>query len=173
MAKKADYIVSFRRKREGKTDYKTRFNLLKSGATRLVVRPSNKHVTVQLVDYKKNGDAVSSAAYSHELKKFGWDSATGNLPSAYLTGLLCGLRGQKKGVKMAILDMGPFPSIKGSRIYAAVKGATDSGLKIPTGEDVFPNEERTSGGHITHKGDENITEKFEKTKEKIILTFKK
>ena len=41
MARKAAYVVPYRRKREGKTDYKGRMNLLKSETTRLVVRPSN------------------------------------------------------------------------------------------------------------------------------------
>ncbi len=173
MAKRANYVVPFRRKREGKTDYKKRLNLLKSGASRLVVRPSNKHMIVQLVDYKKDGDVIVSTAHSKELKKFGWDFATSNLPAAYLTGLLCGFRGQKKGVKKAILNLGLFPSVKGSRSYAALKGAIESGLKIPVGEDVFPDEKRISGEHITHKDKESITEKFEKVKKKIVQTFKK
>ncbi|OYT41430.1 MAG: 50S ribosomal protein L18 [Candidatus Altiarchaeales archaeon ex4484_43] len=172
MAKRADYVVPFRRRREGKTNYKKRLNLLKSRATRLVVRPSNKHMLVQLVDYKKNGDVIVSTAYSKELKKFGWDFATGNLPAAYLTGLLCGFRGQKRGVKRAILDLGPFPSVKGSRSYAALMGAIDSGLKIPVGEDVLPDEKRISGKHMSNKY-ENITEKFEEVKKKIVRAFKK
>jgi len=172
MAKRADYVVPFRRKREGKTNYKKRLNLLKSRVTRLVVRPSNKHMLVQLVDYKENGDVVISTAYSKELKKFGWDFATGNLPAAYLTGLLCGFRGQEKGVKRAILDLGLFPSVKGSRSYAALKGAIDSGLKIPVGEGVLPDEKRISGEHISDKY-EGITEKFEEVRKEIVRTFKK
>jgi large subunit ribosomal protein L18 len=169
MARRADYVVPFRRKREGKTDYKKRLNLLKSEATRLVVRPSNKHTLVQLVDYRENGDVIVSTAHSKELKKFGWDTPSGNLPSAYLTGLLCGLRGQKKGVKMAILDLGLFLSVKGSRSYAALKGATDSGLKIPSGGEILPDEERVSGGHIAGE----VKEKFGEVREKIVKTFKK
>jgi len=172
MAERADYVVPFRRKGEGKTNYKKRLNLLKSGATRLVVRPSNKHMVVQLVDYKKKGDVITSTACSKELKKFGWDFSTSNLPAAYLTGLLCGFRSQKKGVKMAILDLGLFPSVKGSRSYAALKGAIDSGLKIHAEENVFPDEKRISGGHISNK-DEDITEKFEEIKKKIVRAFKK
>ena len=50
MANKKTYTVPFRRKREGKTNYKKRLGLLKSKSLRLVVRKSNKHILVQLVD---------------------------------------------------------------------------------------------------------------------------
>lgn len=170
MARKAAYVVPYRRKREGKTDYKGRMNLLKSETTRLVVRPSNKHMTVQLIDYRKEGDLVVSMAHSKELAEFGWNYSTANLPAAYLTGLMCGLRGTKKGVKTAILDIGLFPSIAGSKTYAALKGAIDAGLKIPANEIVFPNEKRISGEHI--KGKE-LTEVFAKVKDKILETGKK
>ncbi len=171
MARKADYVVPYRRKREGKTDYKGRMNLLKSETTRLVVRPSNKHMTVQLVDYRKEGDLVVSMAHSKELAEFGWKNATSNLPAAYLTGLLCGIRGTKKGVKSAILDIGLCPSIAGSKTYAALKGAVDAGLKIPADEVIFPDPKRITGEHI--KGKENLTEIFAKVKEKITEAGKK
>jgi large subunit ribosomal protein L18 len=173
MARKAAYVVPYRRKREGKTDYKGRMNLLKSETTRLVVRPSNKHMTVQLIDYRKEGDLVVSMAHSKELMALGWNYSTSNLPAAYLTGLLCGLRGTKKGVKTAILDIGLFPSIAGSKTYAALKGAIDAGLKIPANEIVFPNEKRISGEHITQKGKEKLTEEFAKVKDRILETGKK
>ncbi|MDK2384746.1 MAG: 50S ribosomal protein L18, partial [Candidatus Korarchaeota archaeon] len=38
MARSARYKVRFRRRREGKTDYKKRLALLKSGLPRMVVR---------------------------------------------------------------------------------------------------------------------------------------
>jgi large subunit ribosomal protein L18 len=174
MARKAAYVVPYRRKREGKTDYKGRMNLLKSETTRLVVRPSNKHMTVQLVDYRKEGDLVVSMAHSKELAEFGWNYSTSNLPAAYLTGMLCGLRGAKKGVKTAILDIGLFPSIAGSKTYAALKGAIDAGLKIPADAVIFPNEKRVTGEHIVQKGKkETLTEEFAKVKEKILENGKK
>ncbi|MBN2014096.1 MAG: 50S ribosomal protein L18 [Candidatus Altiarchaeota archaeon] len=172
MAKKADYVVQYRRKREGKTDYMKRLGLLKSKTTRLVVRPSNKHITAQLIDYRTNGDMVISSANSKELKKFGWNAATGNTPAAYLTGLLCGLRGQKKGIKKAVLDIGLLQSIKGSRRYAVLKGAMDSGLKIPADEGMFPDEKRISGEHIAQIGKENITKEFTEVREKLTEAFK-
>lgn len=175
MAKTADYVVQYRRKRENRTDYKSRLRLLKSETTRLVLRPTNKHMLAQLVDYRKEGDVVVAAASSKELTKLGWRYATSNTPAAYLTGLLCGIRGQKKGIKNAVPDIGLRRSIKGSRIYAALKGAIDSGLKIPADENIFPDENRLMGEHIAsyHKGRESITEEFNKIKEKINETLRK
>jgi large subunit ribosomal protein L18 len=110
-------------------------------------------------------------AHSKELAEFGWKNATANLPAAYLTGLLCGLRGTKKGVKTAILDIGLCPSIAGSKTYAALKGAIDAGLKIPADEVIFPDPKRISGEHI--KAKEKLTEEFAKVKEKITEAGKK
>jgi hypothetical protein len=52
------------------------------------------------------------------------------------------------GVSEAILDIGLNPPVKGSRIYAALKGVLDAGLDIPHSEDVIPNDDRLSGKHI-------------------------
>jgi large subunit ribosomal protein L18 len=123
-------IVPHRRRREQKTDYKRRFSLLKSGKTRLVVRKSNKNVRCQLVEYQPAGDKTLFSADSRELAKLGWKGGTGNIPAAYLTGLLCGVRAKKK-VREAILDLGLTRSTKGNRTYAAVKGVVDAGISIP------------------------------------------
>ena len=48
MATGAKYVVQYRRKRELRTNYRKRLNLLKSGLTRLIARPSNKHLVLQL-----------------------------------------------------------------------------------------------------------------------------
>jgi large subunit ribosomal protein L18 len=50
--------VPYRRKREGKTNYKKRLEYLKSKSTRLVIRKTNKHVIMQLVQYHPDGDHV-------------------------------------------------------------------------------------------------------------------
>ena len=44
MATGPRYAVKFRRRREGKTDYKKRLNLLKSELPRFIVRISNKYI---------------------------------------------------------------------------------------------------------------------------------
>ena len=169
MARKVTFIVQYRRKRKGKTDYKKRLNLLKSEKTRLVVRPSNKHIFAQLVSYSENGDLVVSSAHSKELTEFGWTHSTSNTPAAYLTGLLCGVRGKDK-VSEAILDNGLLTSVKGSRIFASLKGCLDAGVKVPVDVGILPDEGRISGKHIGSyvERSKNISSDFIKVKEKIL-----
>lgn len=142
------YRVQLRRKREGRTDYRLRLKLLTSGVPRIVPRVSLNHVCVQVVEYSKDGDRVIASAHSKELKKFGWKGGTSNLPAAYLAGLLCGYRAARAGVEECVLDMGGFTPSPGCRVFSAIKGALDAGLKVPHG-DVLPAEERISGKHIS------------------------
>ena len=58
MATGARFKVPFRRKREGKTDYRRRLKLLLSGKPRLVVRKTSNHAIAQLVEYTLQGDKV-------------------------------------------------------------------------------------------------------------------
>lgn len=174
MAKGPNYVVGYRRKRNGKTNYKRRLNLLKSGGSRVVIRKSNKHATAQIVDYKDGGDIVIASSHSSELKKFGWNHGGGNIPASYLTGLLCGLRAESRGVKKAILDTGLNPSVKGSRIYSALRGVQEGGIEIPIDEEIAPSEERIEGKHISdYKKDEGITKEFKQVKEKIMKSLSK
>ncbi|HVP41430.1 MAG TPA: 50S ribosomal protein L18 [Candidatus Krumholzibacteriaceae bacterium] len=144
-----NYRVPYRRRREGKTDYKARRALVLSKIPRFIVRGSLKHMTVQIVEARSEGDRVITAANSRELiKTFGWKGSCSNLPSAYLTGFLCGLRAVGKGVKRAILDIGLFSPTKGSRIFAALKGVMDAGVEIPCEKEKLPDENRVSGQHI-------------------------
>lgn len=143
------YRVPYRRRREGKTDYLARRALVLSRIPRFIVRGSLKHMTVQIAEAQPNGDKIITAANSRELTKtFGWPASCSNLPSAYLTGFLCGSRAMGKGVKKAILDIGLSPPTKGSRIFAALKGAVDAGVEIPVEKEKLPDEERVSGQHI-------------------------
>jgi len=170
MARKVTYNVHYRRKREGKTDFRKRLDLLKSGEIRLVVRPSNKHMLAQLVEYSESGDKVLACANSKELSEFGWAYVTSNIPAAYLTGLLCGVRGKGKKVASAILDNGLQTSVKGSRVFASLKGCIDSGIKVPVEDKILPDESRISGQHIAAyaQKSKNITSDFIKTKDKIL-----
>lgn len=163
------YKMPFRRRREGKTNYKKRLKLLLSGKPRLVVRKSLKYIRAQIIVFDEKGDRTLAAASSRELKKLGWKFACDNLPAAYLTGLIIGKKALKKGIEKAILDMGLYPSTKGSRIYAVVKGAIDAGLKVPCSEEVLPSEERIRGEHIANflEKFKDIPQEFEKMKEKI------
>jgi len=167
MVKDKIQIVQFRRKRERKTNYKKRISLLTSGKPRIVIRKSICNINIQIIEYKPEGDNILLSANSKELVKLGYSLNRGNIPSAYLTGLLLGQKAKKKGVKEAIVDAGLNAHIKGSKIYAALKGIVDSGLKVPCSKDIFPSEERISGAHIS-----NYAEKLKKeNKEKYEKQF--
>ncbi len=168
--------IPYRRKREGKTDYNRRRKLIGSGELRLVIRRSNKNIVIQIVKYEDKGDRVLVSANTRELIKRGWQGARSNLPAAYLTGLLAGKKAQKQKIKKAILDVGLHTPIKGSVIYAALKGVVDGGVEVPYSEDVIPKQERIEGKHImlntktkfTKTSKEKIQEQFKTIKEKIM-----
>ncbi|MBL7100886.1 MAG: 50S ribosomal protein L18 [Nanoarchaeota archaeon] len=168
--------IAFRRKREGKTDYKKRLRLLASGKPRLVVRKTNKNVIVQLVQFNPESDKIVVSAHTNRLKKYGWKGANRNIPASYLTGLLCGLKAKKADVKEAVFDSGLHLMVKGSVIYAALKGALDAGLDIPHSKEVFPSEAALAGKHIesnkvtkfTKFNPGEITKNFEEVKNKIM-----
>ena len=142
------YKVNFRRKREGKTNYKKRLKMLMSDSPRLVIRNSLRGTQASIVTYNQKGDRVLSSANSKELRKLGLKIDEGNLPSAYLVGLLLGKKATSKNIKKAILDLGLNKSVKGSRIYAALSGALDAGLNVPCNKKILPPKDRISGGHI-------------------------
>ena len=141
-------IIPFKRKRKGLTNYKKRKNLLLARKPRLVIRRSLKSIMLQVVEYVPSGDKVVLSAHSNEISKLGWKMNGNNLPGSYLTGFLLGKKAAEKKIGECILDMGLYQSIKGNKIYAALKGAVDAGLKIPLSEEIFPSEERIKGNHI-------------------------
>jgi len=142
------YRVPFKRRLKGQTNYRRRLRLLLSGKPRLVVRKSLRYIRAQIIEFHPRGDRVLVSASSQELKKFGWKGSALNIPSSYLVGLLIGKRALKKRIKSAVLDIGVQKSIKGSRIYALLKGVMDAGLKVPHSPDVLPPEDRIKGEHI-------------------------
>lgn len=148
MADGPRYKVPYRRRREGRTDYKLRRALVRSGQPRAVVRLTNKYVVVQVSEAEAKGDMVKASASSKELSKLGWKGGAGNLPAAYLTGVLAARRAVAHGVKEAILDIGLRGPTKGSKIFAALKGLSDSGLVVPHSDDSLPPMERINGSHI-------------------------
>ena len=154
MAKSANYRVQVRRRREGKTDYQARTALVTSGRPRLVARPSIKNAKVQIIIAKPIGDMVLAAANSRELvKKYGWKAATGNIPAAYLTGLLCGLKAKAAGIDAAILDIGLVSPTKGSKVFAVLNGVVDAGVEVPHSEEKIVSE-RNKGEHIAKYAEE-------------------
>jgi large subunit ribosomal protein L18 len=146
------YRVHFRRRREGRTDYRVRLKLLKSGRLRAVVRFSERRVRVSLVEYDPAGDRVLATADSAELG--GIEFPTGSLsstPAAYLTAYLAGLRAKAGGREEAVLDVGIRRPTSGGRLAAALKGLLDAGLEIPHGDSGFPTADRLEGSHLPKK----------------------
>jgi len=110
------------------------------------------------------GDVVVSAAYSHELPRYGLKAGLTNYAAAYATGLLLARRTlQKFGLDktyegntedvaedfnveaaeegprpfMCILDVGLKRTSTGCKVFGALKGALDGGLDIPHNEKRF------------------------------------
>jgi len=142
MVEKTTYSMKFRRRREGKTDYRKRLALLKSKKPRLVIRVSGRKVLAQIIKYNAKGDEVLATATSSEVKGLGFKGHTGNAESAYLTGMLCGKKAVKAGVKDAVLDIGLHTPVNGSNVFAALKGAVEAGMEIPHDDKCFPADER-------------------------------
>jgi len=154
MATGPRYTVPMRRRREARTDYHQRLRLLKSGKPRLVARKSNKNVRAQLVTTGPQGDEIAASAHSQDLAEYGWEAPTGNMPAAYLTGLLAGLRALEAGVEEAVLDIGLNSPTPGSKVFAVQEGAIDAGLDVPHNDDVLAEWSRTRGEHIAEYADQ-------------------
>ncbi len=149
MARGPKYKVPRRRRREGKTNYYKRYRMILSGHPRFVVRKTLKHIIVQVMIAKPEGDYTVAAAHSRELaKKYGWKGGLGNIPAAYLTGMLAALRALKAGIKYAVPDIGLHAPTRGAKVFAAIKAANDVGLEVPVSDEVVPSEDRIRGEHI-------------------------
>jgi large subunit ribosomal protein L18 len=196
MARHSRYCTAYKRRREGKTDYNARRALIVSGRPRVIVRGSLKNVIVQTVTARPDGDKVIVSAHSRELaRQYGWKASRGNLPAAYLTGLLCGLKARSKGLKEAIPDIGLHSPSKGARVFAALKGFLDAGVHVPYSEEKLPDEGRLQGKHVAQYATnfasdaekyrakfskyleqrlrpENLTEDFAEVKNGILTAFK-
>merc|ERR1711908_123668 len=133
---------------------KNKFN---SPKYRFVVRCTNKDVICQVVYAKITGDVCMCAAYAHELPKYGIEVGLTNYAACYATGLLCARRlltkleladdyegqtdvdgeGEKRPFT-CVLDVGLTRTTTGAKVFGALKGAVDGGLKIPHSEKRFP-----------------------------------
>jgi len=149
------YQVPFRRRRKGRTNYHKRLGLVLSRKPRMVVRKSGKNFTIQLVSPGDKGDLSLASANALELAAYGYMGSAGNVPAAYLTGLLFGKRSLALGYHEAVLDIGLNANSKGSRVYAALMGALETGLGVPYNEKVLPSKDRVHGGHIARYSNEN------------------
>ena len=150
---KTDYYARLRLIIQDKNKYNT-------PKYRFVVRFTNRDVICQLTFATIAGDRIVAAAYGHELKKYGMPTGLTNYAAAYATGLLLARRhltklglnthwaantnlgeeyhppksseetGSRRPFK-ALLDVGLRRTTTGSRLFAALKGASDGGLNIP------------------------------------------
>jgi large subunit ribosomal protein L5e len=152
------------------TQAKNKYNAPKY---RLVVRFTNKDIIVQIVYARLQGDFVLAAAQSRELPRYGINHGLTNWAAAYATGLLVarraltklGLADKYAGViepdgtsKLTealdaedaprpfkcYLDVGLKRTSTGSRVFGAMKGASDGGIFIPHSEKRFPGYESES-----------------------------
>lgn len=153
--------IAYARKREGKTNYKKRLELLKSGKSRLVVRVTNKNLVLQLINYSPDGDKIISGVNTESLKNLGWKGSRKNIPAAYLGGLLLA---KTSKIKEAILDLGLQKNKPKGKIYAAVKGVIEGGIKIACDEKVLPSEDQIKGTVLS----KTMITQIPKIKEKIL-----
>lgn len=146
MAKNRNYRVSFKRKRDGKTDYQNRLAVLKSRQTRIVINRMLNSFSIQFTNYQPQGDKTLLNANTRELRKdFGWKGHGGNLSTAYLVGYLAGLKAKKQKINEAVFNLGLYRNVKKSSLYSALKGVLDAGVIVPHSTEVLPSEEKVDG----------------------------
>jgi len=147
---------------------------LLSRKPRVVVRKSNKYIRMQLISADKLGDKTLVSVISSELEKYDYKGGKCNIPAAYLTGLLFGKRAKEAGFDNAIFDIGLHTPVRGSDVYATLKGVLDSGMPVPHDPAVFPADERIKGEHIAKfLQNPSITDNFEAVKERIMTEERK
>ncbi|XP_074582861.1 large ribosomal subunit protein uL18-like [Curcuma longa] len=93
------FQVKYKRRREGKTDYRARIRLINQDKNkyntpkyRFVVRFTNKDIVAQIISASIAGDLVLASAYAHELPRYGLEVGLTNYAAAYCTGLLLARR---------------------------------------------------------------------------------
>ena len=77
--------------------------------------------------------------------------------------MMAAKRAMKAGVSSAVLDIGRITPTPGGRAFATLKGLVDGGLEVPHYEDLFPDEGRINGSHISDK----LSKDFDKVMKKI------
>jgi large subunit ribosomal protein L18 len=147
--------IAKRRRREGKTDYLKRKNLLKSGKPRVVIRKTNRYLIAQYIVSKEAKDQVKIGLKSTDLLKYNWPKENlGGLKSisaTYLLGFLMVKKIIKEKLEQPIADFGMIRIIHKNKLFAFLKGLIDAGLKINCEKESFPSEERIKGEHLKNK----------------------
>ena len=106
----------------------------------MVVRRSNKYVQIQFIKFDPKGDKTLLTVSGQKLAKASGYPAKRNVWSAYLCGLLAGKEAKKAGISEFILDTGRYTASKGNIVFAALKGALDSGLSTKHDEGMIPSD---------------------------------
>ncbi|KZV51649.1 hypothetical protein F511_29065 [Dorcoceras hygrometricum] len=162
------FEVKFKRRRQGKTDYRARIRMINQDKNKYNTPKyrfiTNKDITAQIAYSSIAGDHILAAAYSHELPRYGLEVGLTNYAAAYCTGLLLARRvlktlemdeeyegnveatGEDYSVEpaesrrpfRALLDVGLIRTTTGNRVFGALKGALDGGLDIPHSDKRFP-----------------------------------
>jgi len=140
------YTSTFRRIREGKTNYRKREKLLFGKQDFVTVNVSDENVSAQLIRPDLLGDKVMASVHSNELLSYGWKGSRKNVPSCYLVGLLLGKKCLQKKITRAILYIGKRHFT--TKIAACLKGLSEAGLEMPFSENIIPSEQRIQGNHI-------------------------
>jgi len=93
------FQVKYRRRREGKTDYRARLRLVTQDKNkyntpkyRLIVRYTNKDIICQIAYATIAGDVTVCSAYAHELPSYGLKVGLNNYAAGYCVGLLVARR---------------------------------------------------------------------------------
>ncbi|KAL0322760.1 UNVERIFIED_CONTAM: 60S ribosomal protein L5 [Sesamum angustifolium] len=126
------FQVKYKRRREGKTDYRARIRLINQDKNkyntpkyRFVVRFTNKDIVAQIVSASITGDMVLASAYAHELPRYGLEVGLSNYAA------------ESRRPFRALLDVGLIKTTTGNRVFGALKGALDGGLDIPHSDKRF------------------------------------
>merc|ERR1711939_120621 len=159
----------YKRRREGKTDYYARKRLVtqdknKFGTPkyRFVVRFTNKDIICQVVSSKIKGDICHTAAYAHELPRYGLSVGLTNYSAAYCVGLLCARR--------LLTKVGLADKFEGTEeVTAEFDDCFVIGEDDEKEYDADANRERILGGHVAtymnsleEEEPEEFEEKFKK-----------
>ena len=124
MAHGSRYKLAFKRRREGKTDYRARLNLIGLDKSRLVVRITNQHTIAQIINVNLDGDETVVSAHSNELKKMGWLGSGKNTSAAYLTGFLVAKKALEAGIDCCCTGYRPQILNQGCKNICSTQGSS-------------------------------------------------
>lgn len=156
-----------RRRRENRTDYHKRMELLKGNLPRVVFRKTNRYIISEYIVSDETKDKIELGVTSKVLLKYGWPEKFGgslkSITASYLTGFLMGKKIINAKKETPIADFGMTRNIHKSKAFAFLNGLVDSGLKMKHDKKTFPEEDRIKGKSLK----EDFSKTFETIKSKI------